>query len=39
VILVLNKTIEKTTKVNEAELDAGGQNGYADDSGMDNLFK
>jgi DNA-binding protein YbaB len=31
-ILVLNKSIEKATKTNEAELDAVAKNGYANDS-------
>ena len=38
-ILVLNKAIEKATKVNEAELDAVAKMDMPMIPGMDNLFK
>jgi DNA-binding protein YbaB len=38
-ILVLNKAIEKATKVNEAELDAVAKMDMPMIQGMDNLFK
>lgn len=38
-ILVLNKAIEKATKVNEAELDAVAKTDMTMIPGMDNLFK
>ena len=39
IILVLNKAIEKATKVNEAELDAVAKMDMPMIPGMDNLFK
>jgi hypothetical protein len=38
-ILVMNKAIEKATKVNEAELDAVAKMDMPMIPGMDNLFK
>lgn len=38
-ILVLNKAIEKATKINEAELDAVAKMDMPMIPGMDNLFK